>query len=493
MDTAILILALVCVVLTLAALVMMWSMRGEMKRQAIWHEEQMRQQQEENQRQQEELRILSDCSKQTLTGEEAMRLFSNAQSEMTTQQSNLRQELNTHVTNSIHSLSGVLTEGQRSFSENQARSLTEMDRHISEKQQALQTSVGAQLSQFEKRLETLESTNEQKLSEMRTTMATQLSRIQEDNNKKLDTIRETVDEKLQKTLDEKMSQSFQMVSQRLEEVYKGLGEMQNLAAGVGDLKKVLSNVKTRGILGEIQLGAILQEILTPEQYDVEVPTKPDSKDHVEFAVKLPAGGSTDKDYIYLPIDSKFPGDTYAALQDAYENGDAEAVKATHKQLEAVIKKSAKDIHDKYIAPPETTNFAIMFLPFEGLYAEVVNRGLVEVLQRDYSVNIAGPSTMAAMLNSLQMGFKTLQIQKRSDEVWRVLGAVKTEFGSFEKVLTNAQTRIRQLDNELDKLVGVRTRGINRKLRQIEQLDVETAQRILDVDAMELDVASEDGE
>ncbi len=403
---------------------------------------------------------------------------------MTTEQSNLRQELSAHVTNSVNSLGGVLTDGQRSFSENQSRSLTEMDKHISEKQQTLQLSVTAQLSQFENRLETLETTNEQKLSQLRTTMESQLGRIQEDNNKQLESIRETVDEKLQKTLDEKMSQSFQMVSQRLEEVYKGLGEMQNLASGVGDLKKVLSNVKTRGILGEIQLGAILQEILTTEQYDTEVATFPESKERVEFAVKLPAGGESGREFIYLPIDSKFPGDTYAALQDAYESGNPEAVKLAYKNLETIIKKSAKDIRDKYIQPPYTTNFAIMFLPFEGLYAEVVNHGLVEVLQRDYSINIAGPSTMAAMLNSLQMGFRTLQIQKRSDEVWQVLGAVKTEFGTFEKVLKNAQTRIRQLDTELDTLVGVRTRGINRKLRQVEELDVDIAERILDVENMD---------
>jgi DNA recombination protein RmuC len=273
-----------------------------------------------------------------------------------------------------------------------------------------------------------------------------------------------------------MSRSFQLVSQRLEEVYKGLGEMQHLAAGVGDLKKVLSNVKTRGILGEIQLGAILGEILAPEQYDKEVPTIPDSKDHVEFAVKLPAAenGST----IYLPIDSKFPMDTYQALQDAYQSGDRQAIQAARKQLETVIRKCAKDISDKYVAPPYTTNFGILFLPFEGLYAEVVNMGLLTDLQHTYHINIAGPSTMAAMLNSLQMGFQTLQIQKRSNEVWQVLGAVKTEFAKFDTVLASARNRIRQLDEDLDKLVGVRTRGIQRKLRSIAQLDPDTTSQIL---------------
>ncbi len=264
-----------------------------------------------------------------------------------------------------------------------------------------------------------------------------------------------------------MTNSFKLVSQRLEEVYKGLGEMQTLASGVGDLKKVLSGVKTRGILGEIQLGAILSEILTPEQYDTEVSTSPDSRDHVEFAVKLPAAETGE--YIYLPIDSKFPGDTFAALQDAYETGDSDMVKAARKQLETVIKKCAKDISTKYIAPPYTTNFAVMFLPFEGLYAEVVNMGMVEVLQREYHVNIAGPSTMAAMLSSLQMGFRTLQIQKRSNEVWQVLGAVKTEFGKFEAVLEKTRKNMAAVEKELDALVGTRTRQMNRALSKVERL------------------------
>ncbi|MGN0592584.1 MAG: DNA recombination protein RmuC [Ruminococcus sp.] len=379
--------------------------------------------------------------------------------------SRLRQELNTSTNQSMQALGKMLSENQNQFARMQQENM-----------QMLSHSVTVQLHQFEERLKTLETTNQQKLEDMRSTMAQHLAQMQTDNAQKLDNIRATVDEKLQKTLEEKMSRSFQLVNQRLEEVYKGLGEMQNLAAGVGDLKKVLSNVKTRGILGEIQLGAILQEILSPEQYDTEVPTIPGSREHVEFAVKLPAsenGGS-----IYLPIDSKFPGDTYAALQDAYQSGNGDAVKAARKQLETVIKKCAKDIRDKYIAPPYTTNFGILFLPFEGLYAEVVNMGLVTDLQRDYHVNIAGPSTMAAMLNSLQMGFQTLQIQKRSNEVWQVLGAVKTEFEKFDTVLASARNRIRLLDEDLDKLVGVRTRSINRKLRSIEQLDEQTASKVL---------------
>ncbi|MCL2054787.1 MAG: DNA recombination protein RmuC [Oscillospiraceae bacterium] len=335
------------------------------------------------------------------------------------------------------------------------------------------------LKQFETRLKSFEAVNEQKLEAIRNTISAQLSYIQADNNSKLDEIKLTVDEKLQKTLEEKMSRSFRLVSERLEEVYKGLGEMRHLAAGVGDLKKVLSNVKTRGILGEYQLDAIIKEILTSEQYEIEAAVKPNSRERVEYAVKMPASDSGD--YVYLPIDCKFPGETYAALQDAYATGNAEAVKAAYKELEAVIKKCAKDIRSKYISPPHTTNFAVMFLPFEGLYAEAVNRGLVEILQREYNVNIAGPSTMAALLNSLQMGFKTLQLQKRSSEVWQVLSAVKTEFSRFEEVLSSARNRIRQLDDDLDKLVGVRTRQINSKLRGVENLSEYDAKELLGVE------------
>ncbi|MBO6141168.1 MAG: DNA recombination protein RmuC [Ruminococcus sp.] len=344
----------------------------------------------------------------------------------------------------------------------------DVDSSVSNMGQLISSNMTERLELIEKRISTLETGNEQKLEQMRETISKRLLYIQEDNNKKLDEMRSAVDERLQKSLEGKISESFKTVSEQLAAVYKGLGEMQTIAAGVGDLKKVLSNVKTRGILGEIQLGSILSEILTPDQYDTETATRPGSRDHVEFAIKLPAkenGG-----FIYLPIDSKFPGDTYAALQDAFDAGDPEVIKNARKALEAVIKKSAKDIRDKYIEPPYTTSFAIMFLPFEGLYAEVVNLGLVEILQRDYSINIAGPSTMAAMLNSLQMGFQTLQIQKRSNEVWALLANVKKEFESFDKVLSSAQTRIHQLDDEMEKLVGVRTRAIRKSLDKVELLE-----------------------
>lgn len=328
----------------------------------------------------------------------------------------------------------------------------------------LGTSQAQSMQNLENRFKTFALENEQKLDNIRKTVSTQLSYIQEDNNKKLDEMRKTVDEKLQKTLESTMQQSFGLVNERLQEVYKGLGEMQNLAVGVGDLKKVLSNVKTRGILGEIQLGAILKEILATEQYEENVVTKSKGAERVEFAVKLPA---EDDGFIYLPIDSKFPADTYTALQNAYENGDTAQAEAAAKLLLTTLKKEAKDIHDKYIEPPYTTEFAIMFLPTEGLYCEAVNRGMIEILQREYKVNLAGPSTMAALLNSLQMGFKTLAVQKRSAEVWKVLGSVKNEFEKFGEVIDATQKRLEQANSELDKLVGVRTRAINRQLKAVQ--------------------------
>lgn len=306
---------------------------------------------------------------------------------------------------------------------------------------------------------------------------TRFSQMALENNRQLEEMRKTVDEKLQKTLDERITQSFKLVNDRLEQVYKGLGEMQNLAVGVGDLKKVLSNVKTRGILGEVQLGAILEQILAPEQYAENVITKSTGADRVEFAVKLPGD---DERTVWLPIDAKFPADSYSRLVDAYELGDAAAIEEAAKNLERVIKSEAKDIHTKYIEPPYTTDFGIMFLPFEGLYAEVVRRGLLDILQREYKVNIAGPTTMAALLNSLQMGFKTLAIQKHSGEVWEVLGAVKTEFANFSKVLGNARNRIRMADEELEKLIGTRTRAIERKLRGVESLTAAESVDVLDL-------------
>ena len=335
-------------------------------------------------------------------------------------------------------------------------------------QQSFAQSQNDRAVQLEQRLHSFSSGNAQSLENIRRSVDEKLESIRRENLRQLDEMRQTVDEKLQKTLEEKMNKSFSLVNERLEQVYKGLGEMQTLAVGVGDLKKVLSNVKTRGILGEIQLGAILSEILSKEQYEENIATKKGSKNVVEFAIKLPSDGSGT---VYLPIDSKFPGDTYSALRDAVESGDKQRIESAQKALVQRIKGEAKDIHDKYIDPPNTTEFAIMFLPFEGLYSEVVNMGLVEVLQREYKVNIAGPSTMAALLNSLQMGFKTLAVQKRSAEVWKILGGVKTEFDKFNDVLVMTQQRLDQANKELDKLVGVRTRQIQRQLKDVESVNL----------------------
>lgn len=370
------------------------------------------------------------------------------------EQSALRQELTSSTQMSVKNLGDMIASSQNAYAISQSKSL----------------------AQLEERLKTFSLTNEQQLDNIRHSVENRLNYIQEDNNKKLEEMRKTVDERLQQSIEEKMNRSFSLVNERLEQVYKGLGEMQSLAVGVGDLKKVLSNVKTRGILGEIQLSAILSEILSPEQYEENVATKKGSKNVVEFAVKLP---SDDDKFIYLPIDSKFPGDTYAALRDAIDEGDKIKIDLAAKALITRIKSEAKDIHDKYIAPPYTTEFAIMFLPFEGLYSEAVNRGLVEILQRDYKVNIAGPSTMAALLNSLQMGFKTLAVQKRSAEVWEILGAVKQEFDKFGDVLEATQQRLDQANKELDKLVGVRTRQIQRKLKDVQTPAKELSEKIFD--------------
>lgn len=295
-----------------------------------------------------------------------------------------------------------------------------------------------------------------------------MEKMRAENQESIDRINNTVNEKLQKSLDDRISRSFEAVNKRLAEVYEGLGEMKNVASGVSDLKNVLSNVKTRGIMGEIQLGAILGEILAPEQYGEQVTLVAGSREKVDFAVKLPGNG--EGECVYLPIDSKFPGDTYSNLLDAYESGNPELLKTKRSMLTAEIKRCAKSIHDKYIRPPHTTDFAVMFLPFEGLYAEVVNLGLVEVLQREYRVNIAGPSTMGAMLNSLHTGFRTLAIQKKSGEVWKILESAKKEFSNFEKGLKDTRNRLRQADEELDKLIGTRTNMINRTLKNVALLD-----------------------
>ena len=289
----------------------------------------------------------------------------------------------------------------------------------------------------------------------------QLVAIRDDNNRSLEQIRSTVDEKLQKTLNDRINDSFRLVNEQLDSVSKGLGEMRGMAQSVGDLRKVLSNVKTRGIVGEVQLAAILKEVLSPEQYETNVATVPDSLNRVEFAVRIPGKGD---EFVYLPIDAKFPAEAYGHLEDAKDAGDDVAIRTAWKELETRLKNEAKDIHEKYVAPPATTPFAVLFLPFEGLYAEVVNRtGLVERIQREWHVSVAGPSTMAALLNALQMGFQTVAIQKRADEIQKVLAAVKAELPKYRMELEKAQRQLNTASKTIDGLVGRRTRAMKRTL------------------------------
>ena len=354
--------------------------------------------------------------------------------------------------------------------QNQMQEAQKGDAALLARQDLLIQSVESSLEKLQARQTDNAMQTEQKLDQMRRSLSESLERMQTGNQAQLDSIRKTVDEKLQETLDRKLNDSFQLVSQRLEQVYKGLGEMQTLAAGVGDLKKVLSNVKTRGVLGEIQLGAILEQLLTPDQYAVNVATKQGSQANVEYAIRLPG---TDGSPVWLPVDAKFPLDAYEQLLAAYDTADAAQVEVAVKALKTRVKSFAKDVQTKYIDPPNTTDFAILFIPVEGLYAELVRAGMVEILQREYKVTLAGPTTMSALLNSLQMGFRTLAIQKRSSEVWKVLGAVKSEFDKFATVLEAAQNRLNQANSELDKLVGTRTRQIQRTLKNVETLPDES--------------------
>ena len=320
-------------------------------------------------------------------------------------------------------------------------------------------------SSFVKNVETFNTVQKEKFDQMKFKQDEMIKTTEI----RLERMRETVDEKLHKTLEERLGKSFEMVTKQLLVVQKGLGEMQNIASGVGDLKKVLSNVKTRGVLGEIQLGNILEEIMTPDQYDKNVKTKKGSDFQVEFAIKLPGRNKNDNP-VYLPIDAKFPQEDYIRLQNAYEAGDPVAVELSLKAILQSVKKFAKDISTKYIDPPNTTDFGIMFLPIEGLFAEVVRQpDMIALLQREYKIVVTGPTTLAAMLNSLQMGFKTLAIQKRSSEVWNVLAAVKKEFNSFGGVLEKAQKKINEANQEIETLVGTRTRIMQSKLKNVEQL------------------------
>jgi DNA recombination protein RmuC len=331
-----------------------------------------------------------------------------------------------------------------------------------------------QLDNYAKQIMLLSQSNENRLEKMRETVEISISRLQEDNSKKLDQMRATVDEKLHATLEQRLGESFKLVSERLEMVHKGLGEMQSLASGVGDLKKVLSNVKTRGTWGEIQLGNILEQVLTPEQYDKNVAIKKNSSERVEFAVKLPGRNDRDDECVWLPIDAKFPQEDYQRLLEALEQANPQGAEEAAKALELRIKACAKDIKDKYIDPPNSTDFAIMFLPIEGLYAEVLRRpGLCEALQLQYRVVVAGPSTLTALLNSLQMGFRTLAIEKRSSEVWALLGAVKTEFAKFADILDKTQKKLQEASNTIE-TAARKSRNIQRKLKNVQELSINEA-------------------
>ena len=354
----------------------------------------------------------------------------------------------------------------------------EMNRNMRELRTELNQALNLSTQQMQTTLHrNLMTTNEMQREKF-DAMGRQQDLLVKSTEKRLDDMRVMVEEKLQKTLNERIGQSFELVRTQLENVQRGLGEMKNLAEDVGGLKKVLGNVKTRGTFGEIQLGALLEQMLSPEQYEANVKTRKNATEFVEFAIKLP-GKDNGKEVVYLPIDAKFPKDVYEQYIDAYEEGDTSLIESTSKQPEITIKRMAKDIHDKYVEPPCTTDFAIMFLPFENIYAEVIRRtALVETLQKEFKIVVTGPTTLGAILNSLQMGFRTLAIQKRTSEVWSVLGAVKTEFGKFGGMLEKVQKNLQNAGDQLEEVMGKRTRAIERKLRQVEALPTDESRKML---------------
>lgn len=357
----------------------------------------------------------------------------------------------------------------------------ELGKNIRELRGELAQTLNISMQQVQNTLHRNLMTTHEMQREKFDSMSKQQDSLVKATEKRLEEMRLMVEEKLQKTLNERIGQSFELVRSQLENVQKGLGEMKTLAEDVGGLKKVLGNVKTRGTFGEIQLGALLEQMLSPEQYAANVKNRKNATEFVEFAIKLP-GKDNGKDTVYLPIDAKFPKDVYEQYVDAYEEGDSLLIESTSKQLEITIKRMAKDIHDKYIEPPYTTDFAIMFLPFENIYAEVIRRtSLVETLQKDFKIVVTGPTTLGAILNSLQMGFRTLAIQKRTSEVWGVLGAVKTEFGKFGGMLEKVQKNLQSAGDQLEEVMGKRTRAIERKLRQVEALPKEESQKMLQLE------------
>ena len=391
----------------------------------------------------------------------------------TTDFSSLENFFSTQIQNELllnrEELSKNLKENRSELTQSMERLNETLSKKAKEDREELRITLKDFEATFSKNVESFNSLQKEKFDQMKAKQDEMIKTTE----LRLERMRETVDEKLHKTLEERLGKSFEMVTKQLLVVQKGLGEMQTIASGVGDLKKVLMNVKTRGVLGEIQLGNILEEIMAPDQYETNVKTKKDSDARVEYAVKLPGKG-TDEKAVYLPIDAKFPQEDYIRLQSAYEAGDPVAVEVSLKALLQSVKKFAKDISSKYIDPPHTTDFGIMFLPVEGLFAEVVRQpDMIAFLQREYKIVVTGPTTLAAMLNSLQMGFKTLAIQKRSSEVWNVLAAVKKEFNTFGGVLEKAQKKLNEANSEIENLVGTRTRIMQSKLKNVEQLEVGT--------------------
>ncbi len=369
-----------------------------------------------------------------------------------------------------------LAQSQR---EEQRNAQTTFEKRLDDQAKAQQEALRQQFQDLLKQLHTQGKQSLEAVKDVRETVEKQLKEIREDNGTRLEEMRKTVDEKLQDTLEKRLGESFKLVSERLEQVHKGLGEMQNLANGVGDLKKVLNNVKTKGILGEYQLGNILEQLLPPEQYEENIATRPGSSERVEFAIRMP--GNSNDDEVWLPIDSKFPLKGYEDLLNARETGDLEAISAAEKSLTGTIEKFAKDISTKYVEAPYTTDFGVMFLPIESLYAEVLRHpGVFETLQRKYRITVTGPTTMSALLNSLQMGFRTLAVTKRSSEVWKILEAVKTEFGKFSDQLERVDKQLSTAKKSLEDLRSTRTNVMQRRLRDVGVLDAGNSQDVLEL-------------
>ena len=384
----------------------------------------------------------------------------------------------------IDFISKSLTETQKANNEAILQTVKVFQESVGNNSQALEKRIMELMKQLDERIQHSSKQQEEKLEAIRQSNERHLRSLQEDNNRQLDKMRETVDEKLSKTINERFEQSFQLLSKQLESVYKSLDEMQNIGESVGSLTKMLSNVKTTGVFGEIQLGAIFDQMLTKDQYETNVVTG-QGREPVEFAVKLP--GQVDGEFVLMPVDSKFPYTVFSDLQTAYDENNFDEVKLKRERLKNTLRSMAKDINTKYINPPKTTDFAVMFLPVEGLYAEVAKMGMIEELQSKFNVTIAGPTTMSALLNSLQMGFRTLAIQKKSGEVWKVLGAVRTEFEKFNGIVEKIQGQFEKTSKDFDALVGTRSRLITSKLRSVDRLDGGQSMQVLGIEESQEDV------